>query len=89
MKAAIGLVSVWVSALCAAGGTAQAKPAPVDAPRTALWSETAATYSQPAAALREHDYFQAPQSPAVAGRGPACRLQLIVFNKAQIARACD
>ena len=89
MKSALGLAVVLAAALCAVGGTAQAKPAPVEAPGTTLWSEIAAAYSPPAAALREHDYFQAPQSPTVAGRGPTCRPQVTEFNKVQIARGCD
>ena len=88
MKASIALAGVLAAALFALGGTALAKPTPVELPSAAALSD-ASIHSGPAAALREQSYFQAPQSSSFAGRVFPCRMQLRVFEKTQIARSCN
>jgi hypothetical protein len=89
MKPAIALTLGLVAAVLALGGPAQAKPTPVETVAVDVLADAAAIHSAPAAALREQSYFQAPQTPAFAGRTFPCRLQLRVFDKTQIARSCN
>jgi hypothetical protein len=72
---------------------AVAKPAPVSdlnpsEDRTpALARNDAAINIGSAAATLERNYFQAPQTPFVAG-GLPCRLQSAIFDKMHLARSC-
>ena len=67
------------------GAAAQGKPAPIDPHSIALSSDLAIS-SEPAAAARERDYFQAPQAGYAAVRAFPCRLRL--FDKARPALSC-
>jgi hypothetical protein len=72
---------------------AVAKPAPVSdlnpsEDRTpALARNDAAINIGSASATLERNYFQAPQTPFVAG-GLPCRLQSAIFDKMHLARSC-
>jgi hypothetical protein len=72
----------------ALGATAQAKPAPIEPQQAASAADDAAMFAGAAGALRESDYFRAPQPPLAAGRIFPCRLQLRVFEKTRLAQSC-
>jgi hypothetical protein len=70
------------------GAAVQAKPAPVERQPKVLAPEDSAMVTGPIGAMLESDYFRAPQTPSAATRVFPCRLQLRVFDKTQLARAC-
>ena len=89
MKASITLAFFLAPALLALGVTAQAKPAPVETQTVAMLSEDSTIDSGPSGAMLESNYFHAPQSPHASGRVFLCPLQLRVFDKTRLARACN
>jgi hypothetical protein len=67
---------------------AQAKPAPVHAPRLGPSPSELAIAVGAAGAMMESDYFKAPNSQ-FSGHGVlACRLQSEMFSKIRMAQAC-
>jgi hypothetical protein len=81
--------------LLASGAVALAKPNPDEEPRLALANADINMGSVGAMresigsvrAMRERDYFEAPQSPFNAGSFP-CRLEPDVFAKTRLAQSC-
>lgn len=73
--------------LCALGTVAAAKPAPVERASPALALSDADINIGSSGAVREREYFQAPQAQFNAG-GFVCRLPLIVFDKTRLASSC-
>jgi hypothetical protein len=81
--------------LLALSAVALAKPNPVDRPRLALVNADMSMGSVGAmhenigsvGAMRERDYFEAPQSPFNAGSFP-CRLEPDLFAKTRLAQSC-
>jgi hypothetical protein len=67
--------------LLALSAVALAKQTPVEGPRLALVSADINTGS--VGAMRERDYFEAPQTPL-----NACQLQPSLFNKTRLAQSC-
>lgn len=67
---------------------ALAKYAPVDQQIVPRKPALSAIDSGPAGARAEQNYFQAPQ-PFAARRIFPCTVRAIVFEKTQLARACD
>jgi hypothetical protein len=86
-----GLMATAISMILTV--VAVAKPAPVSdlnpsEDRTpALARNDAAINIGSAGATLERNYFQAPQTPFVAG-GLPCRLQSAIFDKMHLARSC-
>jgi hypothetical protein len=76
-----------IALLCALGTVAAAMPAPVERARPAVVLGGADISIGPSGAVRERDYFQAPQAQFNAG-GFVCRLPLIVFDKTRLASSC-
>lgn len=77
-----------IAILLSLSAGAQAKLAPVDAPRLTHAPDDSAMVAGPAGAMLEFGYFRAPQTPVAAGRVFPCRLQLQVFEKTKIAQSC-
>ncbi|MGA7390303.1 MAG: hypothetical protein WBW99_20580 [Pseudolabrys sp.] len=81
--------------LLALSAVALAKPNPVERPRLALVNADMSMGSVGAmhenigsvGAMRERDYFEAPQSPFNAGAFP-CRLEPDLFVKTRLAQSC-
>jgi hypothetical protein len=80
-----GLIAVAL--LCALGAVAVAKPVPVESARPAIALNEADINIGPSGAVREREYFQAPQAQFNAG-SLVCRLPLIVFDKTRLASSC-
>ncbi len=89
MRVSTTLALLLAPALLALGVTAQAKPAPVEPQTVAMLFDDSTIYSGPSGAMLESNYFNAPQPPYAAGRVFPCRLQLRVFDKTRLARACN
>ena len=66
---------IALALLLALGAAAQAKYAPVDAQPARISPDDLALSTGPAGAMREQNYFRAPQPPSAAGRLFLCRLQ--------------
>jgi hypothetical protein len=81
--------------LLALSAVALAKPNPVERPRLALANADINTGSLAAmrenigsiGAMREREYFEAPQSPFNAGAFP-CRPEPVLFHKTRLAQSC-
>jgi hypothetical protein len=71
--------------LLALSAVAFAKPNPVDRPRVAFVYADINMGS--VGAIRERDYFGAPQSPFNAGAFP-CRLEPVLFHKTRLSQSC-
>jgi hypothetical protein len=70
-----------ITLLLASGPVALAKHTQVEGPRLAL--VIADINSGSVGAMRERDYFEAPQTPF-----DACRWQPSLFNKTRLAQSC-
>ena len=70
-----------ITLLFASGAVALAKHTPVEGPRLALVN--ADINSGSVGAIRERDYFEAPQTPF-----DAYRWQPSLFNKTRLAQSC-
>ena len=70
-----------IGLLLAFGAVALAKQTPVERPTLALVN--ADINIGPVGAMRERNYFEAPQTPF-----NACRLQPSLFNKTRLAQSC-
>jgi hypothetical protein len=80
---------VWsVAMFLTLSAAAQAKFAPVETPRQTPQLEDSSLFVGAAGAMLESDYFRAPQSPFSNTHPYACRLQLRVFEKTQLAQSC-
>jgi hypothetical protein len=77
-----------VVALLAFCGAAQASPAPTEPMRLTHAPEEMAMSVGPAGAMRESNYFRAPQRPVTTGHVFPCRLQMQVFDKTHLAQSC-
>ena len=81
--------------LLALSAVALAKPNPVERPGLALVNADIYMGSVGAmrenigsvGAIRERNYFEAPQPPFEAGAFP-CRLELALFDKTRVAQSC-
>ena len=81
--------------LLALSAVAFAKPNPVDRPRVAFvyadinMGSVGAMHDNigPVGAMRERDYFGAPQSPFKTGAFP-CRLEPVLFHKTRLSQSC-
>jgi hypothetical protein len=67
---------------------AQAKPAPLENPDTAIASDDSTIDSGPSGAMLESSYFNAQQAPFTAQRLFPCRLQVRMFDKTRLAQMC-
>lgn len=76
-----------IALLFALGTVAAAMPAPVERARPSIVLGEADINIGPSGAVREREYFQAPQAQFNAGV-LVCRLPLIVFDKAHLASSC-
>ena len=84
-----------IALLLALGAVALAKQTPFDRPSLTLVNADINAGSVRAmrenigsvGAMRERDYFQAPQSPFNAGDFP-CRLEPSLFHKTRLAQSC-
>ena len=72
-----------IALLLAGGSLALAKPTSVDQPSLAFVRNDADINIGTLGAMRERDYFEAPQTPF-----NACRLQPTLFNKTRLAQSC-
>ena len=74
-----------IALFLALGAVALAKQTPVERPSLALVN--ANSNSDSVGAMRERDYFGAPQSPFNADDFP-CRLEPLLFDKTRLAQSC-
>ena len=87
--------STAIALLLALGAVALAKQTPVERPSLALvnadinFGLVGAMHEdiESVGAMRERDYFQAPQSPFNASAFP-CRLEPDLFQKTRLAQSC-
>lgn len=77
----------------ALSAVALAKPNPLERPHRAFMNtdinidSVGDENTGSVGAMRERDYFAAPQPPFSAGAFP-CRLKPVLFHKTQLARSC-
>ena len=74
-----------IALFLALGAVALAKQTPVERPSLALVNANSNIGS--VGAMRERDYFGAPQSPFNADDFP-CRLEPLLFDKTRLAQSC-
>ncbi len=90
MKASMTVALLLVPGCLAFTASAQAKFAPVEPQLITTALDNAAIDTGLSSAMREANYFNAPQPPLFAGRVFPCRLQMRVFDKTRLAtRSCN